>query len=107
MINKNIDQTENPCHDFYKFACGGFLNSNTIPDGEHHISQTSIAEDSINAQIKEILEEKVDPNEPRIFGLAKNYYKSCVDDCKKNNVSNKCYDNLWLWMIERKFNKIF
>ena len=30
-----MDTTADPCEDFFRFACGGWIDSSTIPDGRN------------------------------------------------------------------------
>ena len=51
-IMDKMDQTVNPCDDFYKFACGGYLEKTTIPDDRPFISGFSEMENELNEQVK-------------------------------------------------------
>lgn len=33
-VIRALDETQNPCEDFYEFACGGWLRNNPIPEGK-------------------------------------------------------------------------
>ena len=47
-----LDESIPPCHDFYGFACGKWLNSSEIPDQSNSISSFSITQDKINLRLK-------------------------------------------------------
>ena len=51
MMDK-MDQTVNPCDDFYKFACGGYLAKTTIPDDRPYTSGFSVMTNELNEQVK-------------------------------------------------------
>lgn len=34
VVMGGLDQSVDPCHDFYNFACGGWIKRNPLPDGK-------------------------------------------------------------------------
>lgn len=73
-----------PCDDFYKFACGGFLDSTVIPDDKTSVNAFSVIVDTLLEQLRTSIEEKSPPNEPRPFRLAKDFYKACMNQSKQS-----------------------
>jgi len=74
-----MDQTVNPCDDFYQFACGNFIEETVIPDDRTRTSMFSILGDKLNEQIKGLLSSEIAATEPKPFQLAKSVYQSCMD----------------------------
>lgn len=77
-----MDPDVEPCDDFYKFACGGFLKSTVIPDDKTSVNTFSVISDNLQQQLRTSIEEKSPSNEPRPFTLAKIFYKSCMNNSK-------------------------
>ncbi|XP_011705205.1 PREDICTED: membrane metallo-endopeptidase-like 1, partial [Wasmannia auropunctata] len=77
-IIKNMNPNVEPCDDFYKFACGGFLESR-IPDDKTNVSTFSIIDDDLKKQLRLSIEQQSPPNELRPFRLVKDLYKACMN----------------------------
>ena len=69
----------NPCDNFYKFVCGKFLDTAVIPKDKTIVYQDDLMKDRIQEQLRNILEEKSQPNEPQAFKKTRNSYNACMN----------------------------
>lgn len=74
-----------PCDDFYKFACGGFLDTTIIPDDKTTVNTFSLIVDDLEEQLRSSIEQESLPNEPKPFKLAKDFYKACMNKSKQSD----------------------
>ena len=80
-----IDQTCQPCDDFYKYANGNWMKNNTIPATDSTWSRTAEIRQRTQLLLKEILEESakkttVGKGSPeQLIGA---YYAACMDEAK-------------------------
>jgi putative endopeptidase len=76
-----MDNTADPCVDFYAYSCGGWMKNNPIPPDQASWGTYSKLEDENRAQLRTILEEAAkttsSPNSTQKIG---DYYASCVDE---------------------------
>ncbi|XP_050738565.1 neprilysin-2-like isoform X4 [Eriocheir sinensis] len=76
---ESMDETVDPCDDFFKFACGGFLKKTIIPDDKTTISRFNEISDELQLKLRGLVEAEDSPTEPQFSKMVKNLYKSCMD----------------------------
>lgn len=90
-----MDPYVNPCDNFYRFACGGYLNSTDIPDESSYIDVWSLINDEVSKKLITSLEKAIESNEPRSFKLAKNFYKLCMNTTA---IEKQGLDSLYIYI---------
>lgn len=83
-VLKNMNQAINPCDNFYKFVCGGFINSTIIPTDKDAVNYFASLQDQVIGQLNAILNEPTKLIEPIYMRNAKNFYKSCMNVSEYN-----------------------
>ncbi|CAH1130598.1 unnamed protein product [Ceutorhynchus assimilis] len=74
-----MDQSVDPCDDFYEFTCGNFIKKTNIPDDKSSVTSFSIISDMLQEQLRSMIEEPIQPNEPKPFQLTKKLYRACMN----------------------------
>ncbi|XP_050295817.1 neprilysin-2 isoform X1 [Anthonomus grandis grandis] len=74
-----MDQSVDPCDDFYEFTCGNFIKKTNIPDDKSSVTSFSIISDTLQEQLRSMIEEPIQPNEPKPFQLTKKLYRACMN----------------------------
>ena len=79
-IIRNMNQSVDPCSDFYQFSCGGFLEKTFIPEDKSWVSSFTPLGDKVKERKRKLLEAEPGPLEPNVYQSARNLYKSCMDE---------------------------
>lgn len=78
VLNYMDNETE-PCEDFYKFACGRWIETQQIPDFKTSLSSFSQITAELNANLRALIERKARDSDPPIVGQMRNMYASCMN----------------------------
>ena len=84
-LQKSMNETVNPCEDFFEYSCGSWIKNNPIPSSEHKISTFAILRKHINKQILFILLEDASGPKENAVSKARVYFKSCMKEDNSNN----------------------
>ncbi|XP_066258701.1 neprilysin-2 isoform X4 [Euwallacea similis] len=74
-----MDQSVDPCDDFYQFTCGNFIKKTIIPDDKSSVTSFSLISDELQEQLRKMIEEPIKADEPQPFQLTKKLYKACMN----------------------------
>ncbi|NXO65766.1 NEP protein, partial [Phainopepla nitens] len=76
---ENMDPSASPCHDFYQYACGGWLKRNVIPETSSRYSNFDILRDQLEVVLKDVLDSPSTNDIPAVQ-KAKTLYRSCINE---------------------------
>lgn len=79
IIIENMNDTVNPCEDFYEYACGKWPEKHPLPTDKIIWSTRLNIDSIIERQIWEILNTDILPDDILSVQLAKRWYKACTD----------------------------
>ncbi|KAK3795898.1 hypothetical protein RRG08_040694 [Elysia crispata] len=81
-----MDNSVEPCDNFYDFACGNWNKKNTIPDDQPSYNTFSKLGDEIQVILKRYIEQDVDSAKDTKFTVkAKHLYRSCMNETQINS----------------------
>uniref|UniRef100_A0A0A9W738 Membrane metallo-endopeptidase-like 1 n=3 Tax=Lygus hesperus TaxID=30085 RepID=A0A0A9W738_LYGHE len=74
-----MDQSADPCVDFFQFACGSWNKMHRIPDDRSSINVFEVLSDQLQVILKGVLEETYNSEDSEATKKAKRFYKTCMD----------------------------
>ncbi|KAI1710050.1 peptidase family m13 domain-containing protein [Ditylenchus destructor] len=86
MFKNSVNETVDPCDDFYEFACGKWVANNKIPDDLTSYGHFTELREKVNMELKNLYEDSEVSSAASINTL-KQIYKGCmnVDDLNAKN----------------------
>ena len=90
-----FNQTFDPCHDFWSFACSGWVSKNPIPDNRGSWAVTDQLRDKVQHELRhyiDLIGQDIDEADPQF--KVKRFYSSClnVEDIEYNSISTIKYE---------------
>ncbi|XP_020297906.1 membrane metallo-endopeptidase-like 1 isoform X2 [Pseudomyrmex gracilis] len=82
-ILSTFDRSVDPCDNFYKFACGGWLQNNRSNTSFPVINFLTMLKQKLHNQLREILNASSKPTDTMSFIKAKRVFAQCMD--QENN----------------------
>ena len=79
FLIQGLDQSVNPCEDFYKYSCGNWEANNVIPEGFGRYSTFNELGTSNSITLKKALEEPVPEGDDGSVSKARYMYTQCMD----------------------------
>jgi endothelin-converting enzyme/putative endopeptidase len=78
----SMDQSVDPCVDFFKYSCGGWIKSNPIPPDQSSWDTYAKMQDENRGRLRGILEaaSAADPKRDAAAQKIGDYYASCTDE---------------------------
>uniref|UniRef100_A0A2I3HZZ9 Endothelin-converting enzyme 1 n=1 Tax=Nomascus leucogenys TaxID=61853 RepID=A0A2I3HZZ9_NOMLE len=80
-ILSSMDPTVDPCHDFFNYACGGWIKANPVPDGHSRWGTFSNLWEHNQAIIKHLLENST-ASVSEAERKAQVYYRACMNETR-------------------------
>lgn len=78
-IIEHLDESIDPCDNFYNFACGNYLKNTKIPKDKVSVDLSSTVDDLVREQLRTIINEPAQRNESKPFRLAKHLNAACLN----------------------------
>jgi len=102
-IKYALNETADPCDDFYLFACGGWKKSHSIPSSENEITSFTVLSKEIEIAIHDLLNEPPKPDESNALQKARDFFASCMNTTKIEDLgpkpANDFLDEIGSWPV--------
>lgn len=80
IIYSRINETIDPCDDFYEFSCGGYLSDQIIANDSDYTGVLGEIGENTKYQLNEVLNKTITDTDIIPFKVAKIFYQKCMDE---------------------------
>lgn len=74
-----MDKSVDPCHDFYDFSCGTFINNTLLADDRTSIDSFTLVRDKTQEQLYKLINANISSTDIRAFAMAKSLFRACMN----------------------------
>lgn len=78
IIKESINESVDPCEDFFEFSCGKWIANNPIPDDHTSYSHFDVVREKIYKEMKDLYEDDT-PSTSNAINDLKKIYAACMD----------------------------
>jgi membrane metallo-endopeptidase-like protein 1 len=78
MFRSSINETADPCEDFFEFSCGKWVANNAIPDDLTSHGHFSELREKVNREMKDLYEDER-PSTSRSINALRQMYRGCMN----------------------------
>ena len=78
-VKRSMNTSVDPCFDFYKFTCGGWIKKNPMPKTSSSFSTFAKLNSQVEKALRKIIEDETGKYDNEYTKKAKTFYKSCID----------------------------
>lgn len=86
-IKQNLNESVDPCKDFFQYSCGSWIKRNPIPSSENRFSTFSQLLDKNNKKLLLLLLDDNDSPSELAVKKTKDYFKSCMAEDQNDNTA--------------------
>ncbi|XP_041062819.1 endothelin-converting enzyme 1-like isoform X1 [Carcharodon carcharias] len=108
-VLKSLDRSVDPCHNFYNYACGGWIKANPLPDGKPRWGTFNNLWDHNQAIMKHLLENTTLNTTSEAERKAQHYYQACMNEQKIEDLQGQplldIINKLGGWNITKSWDK--
>uniref|UniRef100_A0AAQ4S1M9 Endothelin-converting enzyme 1 n=1 Tax=Gasterosteus aculeatus aculeatus TaxID=481459 RepID=A0AAQ4S1M9_GASAC len=88
-VMRALDRSVDPCHDFYNYACGGWVKKNPLPEGKSRWGPFSDLWEHNILAMKHLLENTSMKGLSKAEEKAQRYYQACMNEVKIEELGAK------------------
>ncbi|XP_076036619.1 uncharacterized protein LOC143022352 [Oratosquilla oratoria] len=81
-IIEALDTSVDPCDDFYKFACQGWIDKNPVPESSSRWTQFDFVGEELVRALRKIIQEPISSSDSTPITKSKTYYQSCLNESR-------------------------